>query len=110
MARSTVQLTTQAAGLNPIIRLMLPLHDPILDAQRIPHIIAHDRIQRLTRKITLRSRRPPSLRGPPRGRRVILRGRGVAVFVVEGVVHGLVDASEGGGLVVAVCISGQPIL
>lgn len=71
---------------------MPALHDPILNTERIPHIIADDRIEGRAGEIRECGAGASALGGPPGGGGAVVGGGGVAGAVEEGVVHGLVEA------------------
>ena len=71
---------------------MAPLRDPITNAKCIPHIVPHHWVQGLACKIRLSSGRSSTLGCPPGRRRIVLRGWGLTLLVIEGVIHCLVDA------------------
>ena len=73
---------------------MTPLSDPIPDAERIPHIVRHHWVQGLACKIRLSSRGSSTLGCPPGRRRIVPRGWGITLLVVEGIIHCLVDATH----------------
>lgn len=70
---------------------MAPLSDPISDADRIPHIIRHHWVQGLACKIRLSSRGSSTLGCPPCRQRIVPRGWGITLLVVERIIHCLVD-------------------